>query len=98
LKRDIGCRGAALERAFKDFGPSSEHFLVDSVQPPWQRAISSANQLPYYIDHNTENTQWDHPALVDILEQICAFNQVKFSAYRTAMKLRAIMKRLCRMH
>uniref|UniRef100_A0A915DS38 WW domain-containing protein n=1 Tax=Ditylenchus dipsaci TaxID=166011 RepID=A0A915DS38_9BILA len=93
LKKDVGCRGAALERAFNDFGPSSEHFLVDSVEPPWQRSISSVNHLPYYIDHNTENTQWDHPAMVDILEQLATFNQVKFSAYRTAMKLRALQKR-----
>lgn len=110
LKHDVGCRGAALERAFNDFGPSSEHFLTESVQPPWQRSISLPNQLPYFIEfvfflnfffvkkkfsHNTEITQWDHPAMVDILEQLSAFNQVKFSAYRTAMKLRAIQKRLC---
>lgn len=49
LKHDIGCRGAALERAFNDFGPSSEHFLIESVEPPWQRAVSSLNQLPYYV-------------------------------------------------
>ncbi|KAL3082936.1 hypothetical protein niasHS_010738 [Heterodera schachtii] len=95
LKRNVGCRGAALERAFSDFGPASEHFLVDLVEPPWQRAISTMNRLPYYIDHSSEQTQWDHPAMVDILEQLCAFNQVKFSAYRTAMKLRALQKRLC---
>ncbi|KAI1731518.1 EF hand domain-containing protein [Ditylenchus destructor] len=95
LKRDVGCRGAALERAFNDFGPSSEHFLVDSVEPPWQRSISHVTHLPYYIDHNTETTQWDHPVMVDILEQLATFNQVKFSAYRTAMKLRALQKRLC---
>ena len=95
LKRELGCRWVALERAFNDFGPASEHFLVDLVEPPWQRAISSTNRLPYYIDHSTERTQWDHPAMVDILEGLCSFNQVKFSAYRTAMKLRALQKRLC---
>ncbi|CAK5089037.1 unnamed protein product [Meloidogyne enterolobii] len=95
LKRDIGCRWAALERALNDFGPASENFLVDLVEPPWQRAISTTNRLPYYIDHSAEHTQWDHPAMVDILESLCSFNQVKFSAYRTAMKLRALQKRLC---
>ncbi|KAL7074907.1 hypothetical protein ACQ4LE_005861, partial [Meloidogyne hapla] len=95
LKRDIGCRWAALERALNDFGPASENFLVDLVDPPWQRAISTTNRLPYYIDHSAEHTQWDHPAMVDILEGLCSFNQVKFSAYRTAMKLRALQKRLC---
>ena len=50
LKREIAIRGAALERAFADFGPSSEHFLTQSVAPPWQRSISADNQLPYYIE------------------------------------------------
>uniref|UniRef100_A0A0N5BAQ1 Dystrophin n=1 Tax=Strongyloides papillosus TaxID=174720 RepID=A0A0N5BAQ1_STREA len=95
LKRDISIRQAALERAFEDFGPSSEHFLIESCQAPWQRAISKCNQLPYYINHDTEVTQWDHPVMVDIMEQVQTFNQVKFSAYRTAMKLRALQKRLC---
>lgn len=50
LKRDLGCRWAALERAFNDFGPGSEHFLINLVEPPWQRAVSSTNRLPYYIE------------------------------------------------
>ncbi|CEF68324.1 Discontinuous actin hexagon [Strongyloides ratti] len=95
LKREISIRQAALERAFEDFGPSSEHFLIESCQSPWQRAISKCNQLPYYINHDTEVTQWDHPVMVDVMEQVQTFNQVKFSAYRTAMKLRALQKRLC---
>ncbi|TKR92162.1 hypothetical protein L596_006870 [Steinernema carpocapsae] len=95
LKKDVVTRGAALERAFRDFGPSSEHFLFKSVYPPWQRAISKNNQLPYYINHHTHNTQWDHPHMVEILQQLAHFNQVKFCAYRTGMKLRALQKRLC---
>lgn len=50
LKRDLGCRWVVLERAFDDFGPASERFLVDLVEPPWQRAISTTNRLPYYIE------------------------------------------------
>ncbi|EFO24688.2 utrophin [Loa loa] len=95
LKSDLRIRTAALERAMTDFGPSSQHFLRDSVQAPWQRAISASNHLPYYINHDTEVTQWDHPAMVEIMEELTTFNQVKFSAYRTAMKLRSIQKRLC---
>ncbi|KAM3720398.1 Dystrophin-1 [Dirofilaria immitis] len=95
LKSDLRIRAAALERAMADFGPSSQHFLRDSVQAPWQRAVSASNHLPYYINHETEVTQWDHPAMVEIMEELTTFNQVKFSAYRTAMKLRAIQKRLC---
>lgn len=50
LKKDVAIRSAALERAFADFGPSSEHFLGLSVNPPWQRAVSAQNKLPYYIE------------------------------------------------
>ncbi|VDM97496.1 unnamed protein product [Thelazia callipaeda] len=95
LKSDLRVRVAALDRAMMDFGPSSQHFLMNSVQPPWQRAVSATNHLPYYINHETEVTQWDHPAMVEIMEELTTFNQVKFSAYRTAMKLRAVQKRFC---
>ncbi|VDD91132.1 unnamed protein product [Enterobius vermicularis] len=95
LKVDIRIRIAALEHALADFGPCSQHFLMSSVRPPWQRSISAVSHLPYYINHETEMTQWDHPAMVEILSQLSKFNQVKFSAYRTAMKMRAIQKRLC---
>lgn len=95
LKVDVRVRIAALEHAMADFGPSSQHFLMNSVQPPWQRAVSATNHLPYYINHETEMTQWDHPAMVEIMAELANFNQVKFSAYRTSMKLRAIQKRLC---
>ncbi|VDK43703.1 unnamed protein product [Anisakis simplex] len=95
LKVDVKVRVAALEHAIADFGPSSQHFLMNSVQPPWQRAVSSTNHLPYYINHENELTQWDHPVMVEIMEKLTNFNQVKFSAYRTAMKMRAIQKRLC---
>ena len=43
-----------------------------------------------------EQTQWDHPKLVDTMNYLCEFNEIKFSAYRTAMKLRAVQKRLFR--
>ncbi|ETN73217.1 hypothetical protein NECAME_18453, partial [Necator americanus] len=49
LKTALRVRTAALRNALTDFGPSSEHFLNQSVTLPWQRAISKTNQLPYYI-------------------------------------------------
>jgi len=45
---------------------------------------------------DTEKTQWDHPKMADIMSRLCEFNEVKYSAYRTAMKLRAVQKRLFR--
>ncbi|KIH56842.1 zinc finger, ZZ type [Ancylostoma duodenale] len=95
LKTALRVRSAALRNALTDFGPSSEHFLNQSVALPWQRAISKTNQLPYYIDHTTEKTQWEHPVWVEMSKELSQFNRVKFIAYRTAMKLRALQKRLC---
>uniref|UniRef100_A0A158P705 WW domain-containing protein n=1 Tax=Angiostrongylus cantonensis TaxID=6313 RepID=A0A158P705_ANGCA len=95
LKTALRVRSAALRNALADFGPSSEHFLNQSVALPWQRAISKTNQLPYYIDHTTEKTQWEHPVWVEMTKELSQFNRVKFIAYRTAMKLRALQKRLC---
>lgn len=50
LKRAIRIRQAAVRNAASDFGPTSEHFLNQSVTLPWQRAISKSNLLPYYIE------------------------------------------------
>ncbi|EGT31852.1 hypothetical protein CAEBREN_07673 [Caenorhabditis brenneri] len=95
LKRAIRIRQAAVRNAASDFGPTSEHFLNQSVTLPWQRAISKSNLLPYYIEQTTEKTQWEHPVWVEIVKELSQFNRVKFLAYRTAMKLRALQKRLC---
>lgn len=95
LKAAVRIRQAAIKNAVDHFGPSSEHFLNQSVALPWQRAISKSNQLPYYINQKTEKTQWEHPVWVEIFKELSQFNRVKFIAYRTAMKLRALQKRLC---
>ncbi|CDK13551.1 Dystrophin-1 [Caenorhabditis elegans] len=95
LKRAIRIRQAAVRNAASDFGPTSEHFLNQSVTLPWQRAISKSNLLPYYIEQTSEKTQWEHPVWVEIVKELSQFNRVKFLAYRTAMKLRALQKRLC---
>uniref|UniRef100_A0A7E4VK08 Dystrophin n=1 Tax=Panagrellus redivivus TaxID=6233 RepID=A0A7E4VK08_PANRE len=95
LKKDLDHRKIAIERALKDFGPASGHFMLGSVKAPWQRAISQTNMLPYFIDHVEKTTQWDHPAMVSVMENLAEFNQVKFCAYRLAMKLRAIQKTAC---
>ncbi|XP_072385171.1 dystrophin isoform X1 [Diabrotica undecimpunctata] len=65
-----------------------------SVQPPWERAITP-NKVPYYINHSTETTHWDHPQMLDLAACLLQLNEVRFSAYRTALKLRAIQKKLC---
>ncbi|XP_037924847.1 dystrophin, isoforms A/C/F/G/H isoform X5 [Hermetia illucens] len=67
--------------------------LGQSVKPPWERATTAAN-VPYYIDHERETTHWDHPEMIELMKSLADLNEVRFSAYRTALKLRAVQKRL----
>ncbi|CAL8317063.1 unnamed protein product [Merluccius merluccius] len=83
-----------LQEAHRDFGPSSQHFLSTSVQLPWQRAVSQ-NKVPYYINHQTQTTCWDHPKMTELYHSLADLNNVRFSAYRTAMKIRRLQKALC---
>nr|XP_033791495.1 utrophin isoform X2 [Geotrypetes seraphini] len=83
-----------LQEALRDFGPASQHFLSTSVQLPWQRSVS-LNKVPYYINHQTETTCWDHPKMTELFESLADLNNVRFSAYRTAMKIRRLQKALC---
>ncbi|XP_044016172.1 dystrophin, isoforms A/C/F/G/H-like isoform X2 [Aphidius gifuensis] len=74
--------------------PGSQVFLAGSVEPPWERALTPA-KVPYYINHQLETTHWDHPKMIDIMSSLADLNEVRFSAYRTAMKLRTVQKKLC---
>ncbi|EDV98610.1 dystrophin isoform X8 [Drosophila grimshawi] len=67
--------------------------LGQSVKPPWERATTAAN-VPYYIDHERETTHWDHPEMIELMKGLADLNEIRFSAYRTAMKLRAVQTRL----
>ncbi|XP_054271022.1 dystrophin isoform X1 [Macrosteles quadrilineatus] len=78
----------------KDGSPPNQNFLSASVDHPWERAITQ-NRVPYYINHQLETTHWDHPKMMDLMNSLTEFNEVRFSAYRTAMKLRTVQKRMC---
>ncbi|KAK6042687.1 EF hand [Cooperia oncophora] len=54
----------------------------------------------HFLNHSSQpeplkKTQWEHPVWVEMAKELSQFNRVKFIAYRTAMKLRALQKRLC---
>ncbi|XP_067674722.1 dystrophin-like isoform X3 [Haliotis asinina] len=83
-----------LQEAYRDFGPNSQHFLSVSVESPYERSVSG-NKVPYYINHTTETTQWDHPEMSALMLALNELNNVRFAAYRTAMKLRMLQKKLC---
>ncbi|CAF1605861.1 unnamed protein product, partial [Adineta ricciae] len=65
-----------------------------SVEYPWQRSVAF-NKVPYFINHSDQNTSWDHPKMLELMRSFSNLNDIRFSAYRTAMKLRTLQKRLC---
>ncbi|XP_030620508.1 dystrophin-related protein 2 [Chanos chanos] len=93
LQGSIEERLKQLQDAHRDFGPGSQHFLSTSVQIPWERAISP-NKVPYYINHQAQTTCWDHPKMTELYQSLADLNNIKFSAYRTAIKLRRVQKAL----
>ena len=48
----------------------------------------------FAFSHQTETTHWDHPDMVALFKKLTDFNTIRFSAYRTAMKLREVQKTL----
>ncbi|XP_061510177.1 dystrophin isoform X2 [Anopheles gambiae] len=74
-------------------GSSTVPNLEKSVQIPWERAVTPAN-VPYYINHERESTHWDHPEMIELMKSLADLNEVRFSAYRTALKLRTVQKKL----
>ncbi|XP_070711943.1 dystrophin [Pempheris klunzingeri] len=90
-----------LTDAHKDFG-----LLHGSVESPFEQGVSP-NNVPYYIKetagpdqmtdtlHQTQTTCWDHPKMAELYQSLADLNNVRFSAYRTAMKLRRLQKALC---
>ncbi|XP_058941147.1 dystrophin isoform X1 [Pocillopora verrucosa] len=66
--------------------------VTSKLPDGWERS-ETANGIPYYVNHETEKTQWDHPEMVSLLEETESFSNIKYAAYRTAMKLRAIQKK-----
>ncbi|XP_061641338.1 dystrophin isoform X4 [Phyllopteryx taeniolatus] len=78
-----------LMDAHQDFG-----LLHGSVDSPFEQGVSP-NNVPYYINHQTQTTCWDHPKMAELYQSLADLNNVRFSAYRTAMKLRRLQKALC---
>ncbi|KAK7483312.1 hypothetical protein BaRGS_00025479 [Batillaria attramentaria] len=93
LQISIEDRLKQLQDALRAFGPNSQHFLAVSVESPWERAVAG-NKVPYYINHVTEKTQWDHPQFAMLVDDLAALNDIRFAAYRTGMKLRMLQKKL----
>lgn len=48
----------------------------------------------FFHSHERETTHWDHPEMIELMKSLADLNEVRFSAYRTALKLRSVQKRL----
>ncbi|XP_075452708.1 utrophin isoform X3 [Ascaphus truei] len=51
--------------------------------------------LWFVSSHQTQTTCWDHPKMTELFQSLGDLNNVRFSAYRTAMKIRRLQKALC---
>uniref|UniRef100_A0A7N6BWN2 Dystrophin n=1 Tax=Anabas testudineus TaxID=64144 RepID=A0A7N6BWN2_ANATE len=71
-----------------------QNLPAGSIESPFEQGISP-NNVPYYINHQTQTTCWDHPKMAELYQSLADLNNVRFSAYRTAMKLRRLQKALC---
>ncbi|KAI4901901.1 hypothetical protein NFI96_022255 [Prochilodus magdalenae] len=58
-----------LTEAHRDLGPHSQKFLQASVQSPFERSVSP-NNVPYYINHQTQTTCWDHPKMAELYQSL----------------------------
>ncbi|CDI96945.1 dystrophins A:C:F:G:H [Echinococcus multilocularis] len=66
-----------------------------TVSYPWERCLlPCGNQVPYYKNHATQETQWDHPLMIELLQRMDECNTIRFLAYRTAAKIRQLQLKL----
>jgi len=94
IQMTVDDRFKALRGLTSGGAPPNHSFLSASVDHPWERA-TTPNKVPYYINHQSETTHWDHPKMSELMNSLSEFNEVRFSAYRTALKLRTVQKRMC---
>ena len=70
-----------------------------SLPSGWDRRMTASDDgvtsVPYFINHLSETTQWDHPAFSELMESMAQdLNNIKFAAYRMASKLRRVQTKL----
>uniref|UniRef100_A0A8C2TES0 Dystrophin related protein 2 n=1 Tax=Coturnix japonica TaxID=93934 RepID=A0A8C2TES0_COTJA len=95
LQASINERLKQLQDAHRDFGPGSQHFLSWSFPCLWVLG-SQPDMLASFCasSHQAQTTCWDHPKMTELYQTLADLNNIKFSAYRTAMKLRRVQKAL----
>ncbi|KAK3510935.1 hypothetical protein QTP70_027830, partial [Hemibagrus guttatus] len=69
--------------------------LTLSVVQEWLTKRITTTVAKFLDNHQTQTTCWDHPKMTELYQSLADLNNVRFSAYRTAMKLRRLQKALC---
>lgn len=89
-------RQRLIEQAFDNQGASEQMFLNQTLDdlPSWERRVAATSRVPYFLDLETNKPKWDHPKFAGLLEKMGEVKQYVFAAYRTAMKLRILQKKL----
>uniref|UniRef100_A0A3B3R0P7 Dystrophin n=1 Tax=Paramormyrops kingsleyae TaxID=1676925 RepID=A0A3B3R0P7_9TELE len=75
-----------LNEAHRDFGQSQHTLHCESFSYMLSTSLNF---------HQAQTTCWDHPKMAELYQSLADLNNVRFSAYRTAMKLRRLQKALC---
>ncbi|XP_068088193.1 utrophin isoform X3 [Hyperolius riggenbachi] len=68
-------------------------YYINSSSEDCTKSVSPS--LSYGHSHQTQTTCWDHPKMTELFQSLGDLNNVRFSAYRTAMKIRRLQKTLC---
>uniref|UniRef100_A0A8D2JAQ3 Utrophin n=1 Tax=Varanus komodoensis TaxID=61221 RepID=A0A8D2JAQ3_VARKO len=82
-----------LNMRWKLLQVSAEDRLKLLQEAQWDCGPASQNFLS--SNHQTQTTCWDHPKMTELFQSLADLNNVRFSAYRTAIKIRRLQKALC---
>eukprot|EP00055_Hartaetosiga_balthica_P011614 m.53440 g.53440 ORF g.53440 m.53440 type:complete len:1152 (+) comp7666_c0_seq1:69-3524(+) len=97
--RDISTRRATItEWRTKPFLTEELH-IGDDLPQGWTFARTNQG-TPYYINHDTRDTQWTDPRLDDCLKALCCHDDIRLAVYRAAAKVRdfQVFTRMSQVH
>uniref|UniRef100_A0A7N4PXW9 Utrophin n=1 Tax=Sarcophilus harrisii TaxID=9305 RepID=A0A7N4PXW9_SARHA len=86
-----------LENLLKTYG-SPLKFVEDRLKQLQEAQRDFVPYSQHFLSckyHETQTTCWDHPKMTELFQSLGDLNNVRFSAYRTAIKIRRLQKALC---
>lgn len=61
-KADDQQQAPQMQAAPSNYNPAADMMANAPLPPGWERGYDETGR-PYYVNHNTQQTQWQHPAL-----------------------------------